>query len=640
MKRLLAFVSFLLLLNSASLLAFQKPTEIARINDNPILADEFLYAFKKNRDPDANVTRDSLLTYLDRFINFKLKVLEARSQGTDTLTSFRQEYESYASQVSKPYLDNPNKEESLIAEAHDRSKTEVQASHILIRIPKSATPKDTLTAYQKIDSLRKLAGSGRDFAMLASKNSHDGSSQKGGDLGWFTAFSMIYPFETAAYNTQVGTISPVVKTQFGYHILKVTGKRPARGRVRTSHIFIAKARHGEQEGKALIKKVYDSLQNGGAWNALCKAFSEDSRSKTQNGALPLAGIGQLPEEYLEHAFKLQTKGSTSGPTETPYGWHIIRLDDKQAIPELETVRVDYADRVKRSGRLQYGTDEVLKKLKKDNDFKLNGTTLNSVIDRLKLEKGKTDSFSTETLFQIGNKPILVEEFLTYLQSKPGGVNSDYLGAYSQFEQEAVFAHEDSLALIKYPEYRLLLQEYEEGLLLFEIMEDEIWNKALEDSTGLIEYFEENKAGYPAPERATTYVISGRSNKGAKLLPKVKAILESATKPIDPDNLLKSSLESTDYSLLKIVKRTLTQDDLPIFASGKLSENQLVLNEGQGQLYLIQSVIPAGLYKLDEIKGRVTADYQDFLDHEWIKNLRKQNKIKVYKKRVAALLPLE
>lgn len=643
MNRLLAFVSFLLLLKSASLLAFQKPTEIARINDAPILADEFLYAFKKNRDPDTNVTKDSLLTYLDRFINFKLKVLAARREGTDTLTSFRQEYESYASQVAKPYLDNPNKEEGLIKEAHDRSKTEVHASHILIRIPKGATPQDTLSAYQKIDSLRKLADSGQDFAMLASKNSHDGSSQKGGDLGWFTAFSMIYPFETAAYNTQVGTISPVVKTQFGYHILKITGKRPARGKVRTSHIFIAKARHSEQEGKTLIKKVYDSLQNGGTWNALCKAFSEDARSKIKNGALPLAGIGQLPEEYLEHAFKLDTKGSISEPAETPYGWHIIRLDDKQAIPELEVVKVEYADKVKRSGRLQYGTDEVLKKLKKENNFKLNGTTLNTVIDRLKLAKGNTDSlgnFNAKTLFQIGTKPILVEEFFTYLQSKPGGIKSDYLGAYSQFEQEAVFAHEDSLALIKYPEYRLLLQEYEEGLLLFEIMEDEIWNKALEDSTGLIAYFKDNEAEYPAPERAITYIISGRSNTGAKLLPQVKTLLESGIKPINPDSLLKSSLPSADYSLLKIVKKTLTQDDLPIFASGKLTENQLVLNEGQGQLYLIQSIIPSGLYKLDEIKGRVTADYQDFLDQQWIKNLRKQNKVKVYKKRVASLLPFE
>lgn len=642
MKRLLAFTSLLLLVNAVSLPAFQKKTEVARIDNTPILADEFLYAFKKNRDPKIGVTKDSLLAYLDRFINFKLKVLEARRLGTDTTTAFRQEYESYAGQVSKPYLDNLNKEEALIQEAYERSKTEVRASHILIRKPKNATPKDTLAAYQKIDSLRKLAESGIDFALLANKNSSDGSSQKGGDLGWFSAFSMIYPFETAAYTHQVGTISPVIKTQFGYHIVKVTGQRPARGKVRTSHIFISRAKHSEVEGKKLISQVYDSLRNGGSWNAICKAFSEDQRSKTKNGALPLAGLGQLPEEYLEHAFKISTIGSYSPPAETPFGWHIIRLDGKQGIPELEEVKVEFGDRVKRSGRLQSGTDEVLKKLKQENGFKLSGNTLSTVVERLKENEGSLDSLKglrSEDLFEIGNRVISVEDFADYLREKKSGTTKDYLGAYSQFEQEAVFTYEDSLALIKYPEYRLLLQEYEEGLLLFDIMEDKIWNKALEDSIGLRAYFETHKTSYPAPERAVTYVISGRSNTGTKLLTKVKEILEGIQELQAPDSLLKATLPPADDSLLKIVKRTLTQEDLPIFASGELTENEPVLNKSRGELYLIQEVIPAGVYRLDEIKGRVTADYQDYLDREWIKRLRKQSKVKVYKKRVAALLPI-
>lgn len=642
MKRLLAFISFLLLVNALSLPAFQKKAEVARINDTPILADEFLYAFKKNRDPNISVTKDSLLAYLDRFINFKLKVLEARRQGTDTTMAFLQEYESYASQVSKPYLDNLNKEEALIREAYERSKTEVRASHILIRKPKNATPGDTLAAYQRIDSLRKLAESGMDFALLANKNSSDGSAQKGGDLGWFTAFSMIYPFETAAYTTQVGTISPVIKTQFGYHILKVTGQRPSRGKIRTSHIFISRAKHSDTEGKTLISQVYDSLRKGGSWNALCKAFSEDQRSKTKNGALPLAGLGQLPEEYLQHAFKVSTIGSYSPPAETPFGWHIIRLDGKQGIPELEEVKVEFGDRVKRSGRLQSGTEEVLRKLKNENSFKLYGNTLNTVIESLKEDKGSIDSLESllaADLFEIGNKTVSVEDFVQYLKGKKSGTIKDYLGAYSQFEQEAVFAYEDSLALIKYPEYRLLLQEYEEGLLLFDIMEDKIWNKALEDSTGLEAWFKQQKSEYPAPERAITYVFSGRSNTGTKLLPAVEEILKNAQDLQNPDSLLKAALPSTDYSLLKIVKRTLTQEDLPIFTSGKLTENQPVLDKGKGQLYLIREVIPAGHYELNEIKGRVTADYQDYLDQEWIRSLRKQSKIKVYKKRVAALLPI-
>lgn len=644
MKPVLAFVSILLLFHSISSKAFQQSTEIARINKTSILADEFLYAFKKNRNPETAVTKDSLLTYLERFLNFKLKVLEARKQGTDTLTSFRQEYESYASQVAKPYLDNPNKEETLINEAYDRSQKEVRAAHILIRHPKGATPKDTLLAYQRIDSLRQLAVNGTDFSLLASKNSHDGSSQKGGDLGWFTAFSMIYPFESAAYTTQVGTISPVIKTQFGYHILKVTGQRPARGKVKTSHIFIARAKHKQKDGQKIINGIYDSLRNDGKWNALCKAFSEDARSKAQYGSLPMAGLGQLPEEYLEHAFKVKHLNTYSEPVETPYGWHIIRLDAREAVPELEKVRSQFADRVKRSGRLQYGTNEVLKKLKQGNGFSPQSEALAKAIDQLKANKGNPDSITYELqklIFQIGSKPVYVSDFFNYLKKRPIlGPNGDYLSAYGKFEEDAIFAFEDSLALIKYPDYRLLLQEYEEGLLLFEIMEDEIWNKALEDSTGLNKFYDKNKGNYPAPERAETFIISARSNTGAKHLITAKEILENSRELQNPDSLLKSKLPPADYSLLKIVKRTLTQDDLPIFASEELTDNQLVLNEDQGQLYLISKVIPAGLYALTEIKGRITADYQDFLDEQWIKRLRKENKVKVYKKRIAALLPFE
>lgn len=644
MNRLLAFVNLLLLFSLSGLWAFQQPEPIARINDTPILADEFLYAFQKNRDPDAHVNKDSLLAYLERFINFKLKVLEARAQGIDTLISFRQEYESYASQVTKPYLNNPNKEEDLIKEAYERSKKEVRASHILIRLPQGADSADTLRAYRQIDSLRRQAENGADFGLMARKNSHDGSAQKGGDLGWFTVFSMIYPFETAAYTTQVGTVSPVIKTQFGYHIVKVTGQRPARGKVKTSHIFIARSKHSPQQGQALINQVYDSLEHGGSWNQLCQAFSEDGRSKTQNGSLPMAGIGQLPEEYLEHAFKLTDPGAYNSPVETPYGWHIIRLDERQAVPALEEVAREYAERVKRSGRLQYGTREVLKTLKRQNNFQANGSGINALIGELKGSHGQPDSLQdlkNELLFRVGNKSSYTNDFIAHLkEGPPPGPNGDYLSVYSKFEEKVIFEYEDSLALIKYPEYRLLLQEYEEGLLLFEIMEAEVWDKALKDSTGLKGYYEKHKGNYPAPERAITYSISKRSGDDARLLKTVQEILNKKPGINEPDSLLKSQLPSTDYSLLKIVKRTLTKDDLPIFASDKLTENQLVLDESQGLLYLIQSIIPAGAYSLSEIKGRVTADYQDYLDQQWIKKLRSRHKIKVYKKRIAALLPLE
>ena len=644
MNRIVAFVSLLMLCHTGNIFAFQDRTVVATIDDKPIWDDEFLYAFKKNRDPEAPVNKDSLLQYLDRYIDFKLKVQAARARGTDTLTQFINEYEGYVSQVSKPYLDNLNELEDLVDEAFERTQYEVKAAHLLIRVSQNATPADTLAAYQKTDSLLSLARNGIDFGLLARQNSADGNAERGGDLGWFTAFGMVYPFETAVYNTELGQVSNIVKTQFGYHLVKVTGKRPARGRVRTSHIFIARSQHSYDQGVALINKAYDSLQSGSSWNKVCQLYSEDQRSKSKNCALPMAGIGQLPEEYLQYAFPIKEIGTYTEPVETPFGWHIIRLDGRQAVPGFEEAKNQLAEGVKRSGRLQYGEQEVIKKLKAQYNFETNDGAVTQVLDSLKKYIGqveKVQGLDGELLFSFSNRKLYVSDLLRHMASVPNGPGQrNFTSAYRNFEKEAIFDHEDSLALIKFPEYRLLLQEYEEGLLLFDIMEDEVWNKALEDSLGMVQYFAENEQDYQAPERAVMLQLSSRSSQGQEVLDRAKTILEGITQADEADSLLKAQLPLAEYGLLKIAKRTYTQEDLPIFDQGKWAENQLVFSETRERLYLVQDIIPAGTYRLDEIRGRVTADYQDYLDEVWVATLRKKTKVKIYKKRVAALLPLD
>jgi len=642
MKRILSIFG-LAILSFQYAAAFQSPVEIARINDQSIWSDELLYAFQKNRKADSPVNEDSLLNYLQRYINFKLKVQAARNLGTDTTLAFRQEYESYISQVSKPYMDNPNKIEDLVAEAYERSKFEVRASHILIRVASNASPSDTLKAYQKADSLRNLANNGIDFGLMARQNTADSNGDKGGDLGWFTVFGMVYPFETGVYSTEVGKVSNIVKTQFGYHLIKVTDRRTARGKVRTSHIFIARSKHSENEGRGMIERAYDSLQAGADWNRICQRFSEDVQSKKNNGALPMAGIGQLPLEYLDHAYPIKEVGDYTKPVVTPYGWHIIRLDDRQLPPAFETQKGQLAEGVRRSGRLQYGEQEVLNKLKKQNEFQGFSVASTKAVDSLKKYLGQVENipaYDNELLFNIGDKAFYVADFFNHLTSLKSQNVSNFGRAYRDFEQSALFAYEDSLALIKYPEYRLLLQEYEEGLLLFDIMEDEVWNRALSDSIGLQKYFESNKSNYPAPERAATYVINNRTSQKPDLLNQVHTILSGTESGTDPREVLKSRLTSTEYSLLKIVKRTFTQDDLPIFAAGNWTENQLIFSDAKERLYYISSIKPEGNYQLSEIRGKVTANYQDYLDEEWIAQLRQKSNIKVFKRKLASLLPLD
>ena len=541
-------------------------------------------------------------------------------------------------------MDNPNKIEDLVAEAYDRSNFEVRASHILFRLNANASPADTLAAYQKADSIRKLADNGIDFGLLAKQNTADSNGDRGGDLGWFTVFGMVYPFETGVYNTPVGTVSAPVKTQFGYHLIKVTDRRPARGKVRTSHIFISRSKHSQEEGKKLIQAAYDSLQNsGGAWNKVCQQFTEDQQTKKNNGALPMAGIGQLPQEYLDFAFPIEEIGQYTEPVETPYGWHIIRLDARLSTPSFEKAKGQLAEAVRRSGRLQYEEQEVMKKLKQQNNFQATEGASKKAVDSLRKYLGKVEqipAYDNDMLFSIGNKKIYTADFFEHLQASEDQNIRNFNRAYNDFEKGSIMAYEDSLALIRYPEYRLLLQEYEEGLLLFDIMEDEVWNRALQDSSGLEQYFGRNMKQYPAPERAVCLEISARSNRVPDLLDKAEALLSDGLNGKELPDVLKEGLASTEYSLLKIVKRTFTQDDLSIFASGKWTENQLVFSEAKDRLYYVTSVLPAGYYQLDEIRGKVTANYQDYLDEQWIAKLRQKSKIRIFKKKLASLLPLE
>ena len=635
MSRQITMVISLLIL-SFSLNAFQSPVEVARVNGESISSGELLYAFNKNRDTNLPVNKDSLTKYLQRYIDFKLKVQEARNAGIDTTKAFQEEYQGYVAQVAKPYLDNPGEEKKLVDEAYQRTLEEVRASHILIRLQPNASPTDSLNAWQKMDSIRNLALNGADFAALAAKFSADGSSRNGGDLGWFTAFGMVYPFESAAYDTPKGEISTILRTQFGYHIVKVTDRRKARGRVKSSHIFVSRQAHSPEEAKALIQKAYDSLQNGGDWRLLCRTYSDDSRTKKNNGALPLAGIGQLPEEYLDIAFSIKERGTYTAPVETSFGWHIVRLDGKQPVPDFDKVSEELKERVKRSGRLQFGKIAALNKIKQKHAYESNRDNVKRVLDSLQSGKGNLNGLvpmADANLFSFAGQQRNVAQFSAFLSQKAGLQSANYNSLLNAVEETELLAYEDSLARIEYPDYGYLLKEYEEGLLLFEIMEEQVWNKAIADSTGMATYFDDNQDKFPAPERAETYLITTKND---SVRTKALELLKKTTVTGQPDSLLKASLSAAEFRLLKIVKRTYTSEDLPNFTPANWAEGVVIDEAGKDRIMLIARILPEGTYSLDEIKGRVTADYQDYLDAAWVAQLRKKSKIKIFKKRIAAL----
>ncbi len=616
MKRI--FVLFLIGLNSWCIA--QNDEIVVTIGKNEITFGEIMYAYQKNRDTSEAIAYDSLRDYLEQYVDFKLRVTEAYALGMHQEPNFQEELKSYIDQVKKPYLENPNLEESKLKSIYNRYKWELNASHILLKVDPMASPKDTIAAYQKLDSIRTLAQSTKTFAELAKANSQDGSARKGGELGWFTAFHMVAPFEDAAYGLEVGDVSKVFRTRFGYHIMILNDKRPSKGRVRSSHIYFAKSIHGSELAKQKAKMYYDSIQAGADWDLIAKRHSDDKNSSRNGGMLPLAGVKQLPDDFFSEIYKLDSIGETSLPFETSSGWHIARLEEIEPLFEFEFKKKEITYLLERSGRNEFSQSEVIDYLKSQPSYIQNTEFLNARfssadIDAQKLEK--------ETAFEYEQVKVSWNDFLKSPEKGQNDLSSR--DAYKQFEGRRIIEIEEGLATTKYPEYGYLLKEFEEGLLLFEIMQLEIWEPSGENTKGIEEYYQTNIHLYKGLE-LTGQDVKAESKVLSNLFDKVKD-----TNVLDRGKLV-SEFSGVE---LKIAKSTRMAREIPNFDSSNLSPNRWIRTDEKTLMFvegINEIVLP-----FEACRGQVLADYQDYLTEEWIKNLRDQYKIKINEKKLKQLV---
>lgn len=310
----------------------EKETPVFTINDTEVYPEELLYAYEKSNKNKGS--SEPLEDYLDLYINFKLKVEDAKNEGLDTLSSYKNELKGYLEDIKKPYLTSQKVNNELIQETYQRLQSEINASHILVRVEESAPPEDTLTAFNKIKEIREKFLNGENFGQLAQKNSEDPSARSNnGDLGWFTAFQMVYPFESAAYETKAGEVSPIIRTKFGYHIIKVNEKRETLGRIKLAHIMLRFPSNANKQDSAKvfqkINQISEELSQGADWFALAAKYSEDLNTKNQGGSLPWFGAGNLPKSLEQVAFELNQINEVSRPVKSPYGWHILKLEEKE-----------------------------------------------------------------------------------------------------------------------------------------------------------------------------------------------------------------------------------------------------------------------------------------------------------------------
>ncbi|MDJ0363678.1 peptidylprolyl isomerase [Hymenobacter sp. H14-R3] len=524
-------------------------------------AREFAYVYKKNNGtaPDYG-TRASVTDYLTLYTNFRLKVLDAEKQGLDTTQAFRRELDGYRQQLAQPYLTEKGVTDQLVREAYDRMSQEVNASHILIRVAPDAAPADTLAAYQKVVALRQRVTGGEDFGTVARSTSEDPSAaENGGKLGYFTSMQMVYPFESAAYRTPVGQVSQPIRTRFGYHIIKVNDRRAAQGEIKVAHLMVRVTPQAPKADSAAahkkINELYARLRKGENWNKLVAQFSEDAGSAPNGGELPAFGTGRMIPSFEEVAFKLQKPGDIAAPVQTPYGWHIIKLVEKQPIAAFASMEPTLKSKVAKDSRSELNRAAFLKRVRQEDQFveipaakalafaqadtallkgryKFNPATMTASGGKASKATKKAGGDKLP-LFTIMGKPYPVAGFLAFAQQnqRPRPTAQPAFAMqqlYDQYVDQSLTEFEKASLPTKYEDYRMLVQEYRDGILLFQLMDSKVWSKAIEDTAGLKKYFMANQANYQFGQRVQGTVISAAS---PQLLAKAQRALPAGRYPV-------------------------------------------------------------------------------------------------------------
>ena len=488
MKKITLFLCIL----SSTVFSQKKDAVIFKIDETNVLVSEFKRVYEKNLDVLVDDSQKDIENYLDLYIAYKLKLKEGYRLKLDTTKTYKREIETYRNQLISPYLQDSAYLSKLVKDAYFRTKYQVKASHILVRLASNASPKDTLAAYGKIMNARKEILSGKPFSEVALKVSEDESVKVNkGDLGYFRAFKMLYPFENAVFNTKVGEVSKPFKTRYGYHIAKVYDLKLSKGDVEVAHILITDKR---AIGKKRIDSIYTSLLKGSDFAELAKQFSNDNSTIQKGGKLPKFGVGRMLSSFENVAFSLKNENELSAPFETTHGWHIIKLLKKYPVKSFSELKNELTEKVKSSGRARLSDLAVLNRLKKEYTILIHKKN-KEMFDRKSIRGAKRDTLQ-KTLLTINKKEISQVKFFDYLRNRR---HKKVEILFDDFLNEEVLTYFKENLVHTEPEYARTLKEYEEGLLLFELMEQKVWKKSTNDDVGLQKYFSKNRSNYSFKE---------------------------------------------------------------------------------------------------------------------------------------------
>ncbi|WP_452229493.1 peptidylprolyl isomerase [Lacinutrix sp. MEBiC02404] len=602
------------------------------VDQEPVYASEFIRVFNKNLDLVKDESQKDVDAYLKLFVNYKLKLKEAKTLGFDTMPKYKRELSNYKSQLAKNYLTDNKVTDALVKEAYERISNEVNASHILIRVDENASPKDTLVAYNDLLKLRDRVL--QEGYKAVQKEVHDGKTVYAEDLGYFSGFKMVYAFENVAFNTEIGAVSLPFRTQFGYHIIHVLDKRKSRGQREIAHIMINLEK---EDAESRIQDIYKKLQQGEDFASLAKQFSEDKSTSTKGGKLSPFSSGELrSQEFEDQAFAIEKEGTYTTPFKSDFGWHVMKLIKKIETAPFEDMKATLEAKVKRDSRSKLISTSRINKLKQryaisnvDSDLAYFTSILNT-----EFYNGKWKAplgFETEKAFvKIENKQFTYSDFANFLIKSQRSKSVKQLpfkdivaNAYATFLDESILAYQEENLEFENEDFANILGEYRDGLLLFDLMDNEIWKAAANDSVAVQAFYAANKENYFFNERVNAVVASSAKKKDihkvSKLLKKGKTIEE-----------IKSTVNTKDQVHVIFTSGLMDAEHqaLPEGFSFKKGVSKVCNHNGSFVVVEVNEVLPKAFKTLEEAKGKVSSDFQDAKEKNWLLELKNKYPVSI------------
>jgi peptidyl-prolyl cis-trans isomerase SurA len=626
-------------LGSSSIQA-QDDSVLFTVNKKEVLVSEFKYIYNKTNGEKADYSENSLKEYLDLYVNFKLQVAEGVDIGLSEKAEVKREQDQYKRQLASTYLTDREITEKLVKEAFERSKEDRKISHILIAADQNAAANVKREAFERATKV-KAELTTENFDALVKQYSDDKYSKiNGGTLGYFTALQLPYALETGMYNTKKGGFSEIITTQYGYHILRVDEVRSAWGRVKVAHVLV-RAKKNPKGAKAMVDSLYEVLIGGAKFEELASKHSQDNATKNRGGQLGWVGINKYSNNFEEAIFGLEKDGNISKPIQTDAGWHILKRYQGIKDAKYQDVKSEITNKIKRKPRFEIIQDALVADIKKEGGYKEDEAVKIELIKTLtegntfltyKWKPAKNAELDAKDLFTIGNLTSSVREFISMAQrahserfnEQPRTVEAAVDRIMKKLATQKCLAYEETQLERKYPEFKSLMREYEEGILLFEVKKELVWDKASSDEEGLGKFYEANKDNYKWKQRAnvTFYTLRTVDKKTVKKI-QSKAKKKSA-----------ESIKGTYNKDQEVVQTT-----SGIYEKGKNMEldklkwkadtvSKGYAKDKSSYFTKIEEIIEPSVKTLEEARGYVVADYQDSLEKELIKSLKEKFEVKI------------